>query len=117
MDNLDMIFLGCFSSFYCHVYLGLRAVQCDVLGIKVPFKFSLCQSEWQDADHGLICSALLGISKILPPLELPLVFVFVLFLFFFFFPCCTLLHFPALDLDMDSQCCSSFMFKGRPLTE
>lgn len=86
MDNLDMIFLGCFSSFYCHVYLGLRAVQCDVLGIKVPFKFSLCQSEWQDADHGLICSALLGISKILPPLELPLVFVFVLFLFFFFFP-------------------------------
>lgn len=96
MDNLDLIFLG----FYCHVQLGLRAVQCEVLDSNVPFKFSLCQSEWQHADPGIRFSALLGISKIPPLLELPFGFFCWCVLFFF---SCTLLCFPGLDLYMDSQ--------------
>lgn len=62
MDNLDMIFLVCFPNFYCHVQLGLRAVLCDVLDIKVPFKFSLYQSEWQHADPGIRFSDLIRFS-------------------------------------------------------
>lgn len=31
MDNLDLIFLGCFSGFYCQLYLGLKYAQWDVL--------------------------------------------------------------------------------------
>ena len=75
MDNLDLIFLGCFSSFYCQLYLGLRDVQCDVLDINLLFKFSLYQSKWQHSGK-IRFSALLGISKIHSPLPLLIPFVF-----------------------------------------
>jgi len=40
MDNLDLLFIVCFSSFYCQLYLVLRDVQCDVPD-NLPFKFNL----------------------------------------------------------------------------
>lgn len=76
MNNWDLIYLGCFSSFYCQSFLALRYVQCDVLEMNPPFKFNLYQFKWQHADAGkLRVSAcfnhtLLGISKIAAPLRL-----------------------------------------------
>lgn len=70
MDNWDLIYLGCFSSFYCQSFLALRYVQCDALEINPAFNFNLYQFKWQHADPGkLRFSAwfnhtLLGISKI-----------------------------------------------------
>lgn len=74
MDNLDLIFLDCFSSFYCQFYLGLKDVWCDAVEINPPVKFNLCQSEWQCAVPGKIKfssyfnHALLSISTIPAPL-------------------------------------------------